>query len=344
MPLAGGAIPDLEDWNFDLPDSLIARVPAAQRDGGRLLVVGPQLADRKIAEFSALLQSGDVLVLNDVHVRRARLRATRASGGAVEILVLRSAGDVAEVLLRPARKIKEGEVLRVGSGTATVEVQRGGGSATLRFAPSLAIAEAEVGEMPLPPYLRRAGNEVDQVRYQTVYAQPGPLAAAAAPTAGLHLTEQMLETIGKQGVAIAKITLEVGLGTFQPLNETALVTGQLHPERFIVPDSTWALVTQAVAAGRRVVAVGTTTVRALESATGPGEGETRAFFRGDWQPRRVGALLTNFHLPRSSLLMLVAAFAGRERVFSAYHHAISQGYRFYSYGDACFFPFSRDAQ
>lgn len=327
----------LEEWDFELPNELIARFPPQERDGGRLLVVGSELRDSAILELPALFAEDDLLVFNDVCVRRARLRAHRETGGAVEILVLRADGDCAEVLLRPARKVAVGDELRVGRGYARVESRAEEGRAMLRFFPSLAAAEAEVGEMPLPPYMDRAGDARDIERYQTIYAKPGEFAAAAAPTAGLHFSPRLLEQLSARGVERVNVTLEVGLGTFRPLTETAMASGQLHPERFTIPEATWEAVQRAKKEGRRIVAVGTTSVRAIESAAGPGAGETTAFFRPGWQPRYVGALLTNFHLPRSSLLMLVAAFAGRDRVFSAYAHAIAQRYRFYSYGDACFF-------
>ena len=329
---------ELGDWDFDLPGDLIAREPPVERDGGRLLVVDQGVHDYTVRDFPGLLQPGDLLVVNDVRVRRARLRARRESGGAIEILVLRSEGDRAEVLLRPARKVHVGDILSVGSGFAHVESRADEGRANLRFEPSLATIEAEVGEMPLPPYMGRPGDARDLERYQTVYARRGLLAAAAAPTAGLHLTPALLASLDASGVERAPLTLEVGLGTFRPVTEQVLASGQLHPERFVVPARTWTAVERAMRQGRRVVAVGTTSVRALESATGPGPGETRAFFRPGWQPSRVGALLTNFHLPRSSLLMLVAAFAGKDRVLAAYAHAIRRRYRFFSYGDACFFP------
>ena len=329
---------ELESWDFSLPQELVAAEPPPARDGGRLLVVGERLSDRLIPDFCDLLSPDDLVVFNDVKVRRARLRAHRVSGGRVEILILRSEGNVAKVLLRPARKVGVGDRLRVGSGTATVRARGDDGAAVVEFAPNLAVIEEEVGEMPLPPYMGRPAGARDVERYQTVYAQAGALAAAAAPTAGLHFTPAMLDTLDERGMQRVTVTLEVGLGTFRPLTPEMLASGQLHAERFHIPVSTWDAVESAHAAGRRMGAVGTTSVRAIESATGPGSGETKAFFRPGWQPRRVGALLTNFHLPRSSLLMLVAAFAGRERVFGAYQHAIQQRYRFYSYGDACFFP------
>lgn len=335
-PLGGGDT--LATWDYPLPNHLIARTPPADRDGGRLLVVDQALHDGRVTDLPALLQPDDLLVLNDVRVRKARLRAERASGGAVEVLVLRADGDVGEALLRPARKLRDGEVLRAGRGQITVIERLEEGRARVSFSPSLAAIEAEVGEMPLPPYLNRRATTDDDARYQTVFHRAGALEAAAAPTAGLHLSSRMLAEIDASGVERAHVTLEVGLGTFRPLTPEQLASGQLHPERYDVPEATWSALERAERQGRRVVAVGTTVVRTLESAAGPGAGETRILLQEGWRPRRVGALFTNFHLPRSSLLLLVAAFAGRERTLAAYRHAVDNEYRFFSYGDACFFP------
>lgn len=338
-PVSSAAGDDpLATWDYALPNHLIARSPPAERDGGRLLVVDGALADQHIHDLPALLRPDDLLVLNDVRVRRARLRAERATGGAVEVLVLRADGDAGEALLRPARKVRVGEVLRAGSGQITVMERLPEGRARVEFRPSLAAIEAEVGEMPLPPYLNRAPTTDDDSRYQTVFHRPGALEAAAAPTAGLHLSGRLLAKIEARGVERVHVTLEVGLGTFRPLTAEQLASGQLHPERYNVPETTWSALERAERQGRRIVAVGTTVVRTLESATGPGPGETRILLQEGWRPRRVGALFTNFHLPRSSLLLLVAAFAGRERTLAAYRHAVAHAYRFFSYGDACFFP------
>lgn len=306
-------------------------------------MVGERLEDRQVRELPGLFRPGDLLVLNDVRVRKARLRATRQSGGAVEVLVLRDGdataeGVLGEALVRPARKLRVGETLRCGSGHIEVLALLTEGLAQLRFSPSLATLEADVGEMPLPPYLDRPATADDERRYQTVYARPGPLQAAAAPTAGLHLSERLIAELSAMGVQRAQVTLEVGLGTFRPLTAATLASGKLHRERYVVPEAAWSAVESARRDGRRVVAVGTTVVRTLESATGPGPGETDILLVPGWRPQRVDALLTNFHLPRSSLLMLVGAFAGQERVLAAYRHAVQRGYRFFSYGDACFFP------
>lgn len=301
-------------------------------------MVDDALSDRAVVDLPGLLFPGDLLVVNDVRVRRARVAARRPSGGLVEVLVLRADGDVAEVLLRPARKLRAGERLRAGPGEVEVLQKLDDGRARVRFWPSLDAVEAAAGSVPLPPYLDRPADEADAERYQTVYARGSALGASAAPTAGLHLSTSLLGAISARGAEVVSLSLEVGLGTFRPLTEQALAAGRLHPERYELPAATWSAVTRALDERRRVVAVGTTVVRVLESATGPGRGETDIFLREGWVPRRVGALFTNFHLPRSSLLVLVAAFAGRERVLAAYAHAVASGYRFFSYGDACFFP------
>ncbi len=338
MTVQDAAADPLAEWDFELPPERIARHPLARRDSSRLLVVGDTRFDGHVHDLPALLRPGDLLVVNDVRVRRARIAARRESGGAVEVLVLRADAAEAEVLLRPARKLRAGETLLAGPGRIDVVERLDEGRARVRFRPSLAVIEDAVGSVPLPPYLDRAEELADRERYQTVYARESALAAAAAPTAGLHLTPELLADLEARGVERVAVTLEVGLGTFRPLTQQMLARGRLHPERYHVPERTWAAVERAGEEQRRVVAVGTTSVRVLESACGHGSGETDIFLQPGWQPRRVGALLSNFHLPRSSLLMLVAAFAGRERVLAAYAHAVRQGYRFFSYGDACFFP------
>ena len=319
----------LAPYDFDLPDDQIARAPLAERDGARLLTLGANALDRHVRDLPSLLSPGDLLVVNDVRVRRARLRAQRASGGEVEVLLV----GAGEALCRPGRRLREGEALRCGdAGTVVLDERLDEGRWRVRCLPDADTLADAVGELPLPPYLSRAPTRDDDERYQTVFARRGPFAAAAAPTAGLHFTPSLLAALAERGVERASVTLEVGLGTFKPLTEAQLTRGELHPERFVLPASTW----EALRRARRVVAVGTTVARVLESADGPGEGTTRLFIREGHPWRRVDALFTNFHLPRSSLLMLVCAFAGRERVMAAYRHAVAAGYRFFSYGDAMF--------
>ncbi len=317
----------LAPYDFDLPDDRIARHPLPERDGARLLVVGPPHADRAVLDLPALLEPGDLLVVNDIRVHRARLRAQRESGGNVEVFL--AGGD--EALVRPGRRLREGERLVCGPGHVVLRERLPDGRWRVACEPDVDTLTAAAGELPLPPYFGRAPTAEDEERYQTVYARPrGDLRGAAAPTAGLHLTPRLFTALAARGVHHVSLTLEVGLGTFRPLGAEQLARGALHPERFDIPAETWA----AIQGARRVIAVGTTVARALESAVGPGTGTTELFIREGYTFGRVHGLLTNFHLPRSSLLMLVCAFGGRERVLDAYRHAVSSGYRFYSYGDA----------
>ncbi len=265
--------------------------------------------------------------MNDIRVHHARLRATRESGGSVEVFL---AGG-GEALVRPGRRLREGERLVCGPGHVRLDERLADGRWRITCEPDVDTLTAAAGELPLPPYFGRAPTREDEERYQTVYArQAGVLRGAAAPTAGLHFTPTLLDALRERGVRTASLTLEVGLGTFRPLSADQLARGVLHPERFDIPKETWA----AMAGARRVIAVGTTVARALESASGPGTGTTEIFIREGYTFRRIEALFTNFHLPRSSLMMLVCAFGGRERVLDAYRHAVAGGYRFYSYGDA----------
>jgi S-adenosylmethionine:tRNA ribosyltransferase-isomerase len=317
----------LAPYDFQLPDDAIARHPPAERDGGRLLVVGPPHDDRRVVDLAELLQPGDLLVVNDVFVHHARLRARRDSGGNVEVLL---AGG-GEALVRPARRLREGEVLACGPGHVRLDARLGDGRWRVTCLPDMDTLTRAAGEIPLPPYFERAPTAEDEERYQTVFAKrAGDLRGAAAPTAGLHLSPRVLAALDARGVRRATVTLEVGLGTFRPLGIEQIEAGALHEERYVVPEETW----EAVRTAKRVVAVGTTVARTLESARGPGPGSTRLFIRDAYRFRRVNLLFTNFHLPRSSLLMLVCAFGGRERVLDAYGHAVRGGYRFYSYGDA----------
>ncbi len=319
------------DFDFELPEVQIARFPLPKRDASRLLVVGATNEDHHIHALPALLRAGDLLVLNDVRVRRARLSARRATGGEVEALLV----GPDEALLRPSRRLKVGERLVCGDGHLLLLQQRADGCWQVRGEPDMATLERTAGSLPIPPYLGRQAEEADAERYQTVYAsERSGFAASAAPTAGLHISPELLDQLKERGVELARVGLEVGLGTFQPLREEQLREGKLHAERYDLPVETWEAIERTRARGGRVVAVGTTATRVLESASGPGQGETTLFIRPGFQFRQVDLLLTNFHLPQSSLLMLVCAFGGRERVLNAYAHAISAGYRFYSYGDA----------
>jgi S-adenosylmethionine:tRNA ribosyltransferase-isomerase len=352
------------DFDFDLPEELIAQQPPAERGTSRMLVVDrgdDGLADRYFTDLPSLLNPGDLLVLNDSRVIPARLYARRANTrgkqeatGQVEVLL--ASPDTAgnwSALVRPGRKVRPGDTLEfpnlAGQVVLQAEVLAAGefGERTLRFAPVAdfyAVLE-EIGHMPLPPYIKRDDAMSDHERYQTVFAQEK--GSVAAPTAGLHFTPEILAAIQTRSVEITKVTLHVGLGTFAPLRVEKLSDIQLHRERYTLPAETAEALNRARAENRRVVAVGTTAVRTLEhcareaqqrpgGALLPHSGETSIFISPGHQFQIVGAMLTNFHLPQSSLLMLVSAFAGRERVLAAYKHAVEERYRFFSYGDCMF--------
>lgn len=329
----------ISDFNYDLPDELIARYPASERRDSRLLEVGASLRDRVFAELPQLLREGDLLVFNDTQVIPARLHGRKETGGRVEILVERvTASDSALAHVRASKSPRPGIQLDV-AGTSIEVTAREGGLYHLKFASPVMDLLNSVGEMPLPPYLERAAEETDASRYQTVYARdPG---AVAAPTAGLHFDDAMLEETRALGVRHAYVTLHVGAGTFQALRQEQVAANKLHSEQVEVSQSVCDAVVETRAGGGRVVAVGTTSVRALECASSSGalqafRGETDLFIVPGYRFRSVDAMLTNFHLPESSLLMLVAAFGGKRRIMRAYQHAVQEKYRFFSYGDAMF--------
>jgi S-adenosylmethionine:tRNA ribosyltransferase-isomerase len=331
------------DFHFDLPAGLIAQQPLPERSASRLLVLDAptrRLDDRRFGELPGLLRSGDLLVWNDTRVLRARLAARKASGGAVEILVERVTGPH-EVLaqLGASRKPRPGALLRLEDGTEVEVAGRDGEFFRLRFAtdePPEALL-ARIGHMPLPPYIARADDAADAERYQTVFARaPG---AVAAPTAGLHFDAALLDALHDAGIETAALTLHVGAGTFQPMRAERIEDHVMHREWFRVDADLVDRIRRTRAAGGRVVAVGTTVVRALESATrdgilAPFTGETRIFIYPGYRITSVDGLITNFHLPESTLLMLVSALAGRDTILAAYRHAVEARYRFFSYGDA----------
>jgi S-adenosylmethionine:tRNA ribosyltransferase-isomerase len=330
----------LSDYDYELPDRLIARQPAAERRGSRLLEVGRTLVDRRFEEFPQLLRTGDLLVFNDTRVIAARLAARKVSGGRAEILIERLlSGTDALAQVRASKTPKPGSKLLLAHDVTVHVLGRRGDLFELRFSAPVASVLGAQGEVPLPPYLDRGATAADSERYQTVYAEvPG---AVAAPTAGLHFDRRMLVETAAMGVGHAFITLHVGAGTFKPLRDEQVERNRLHGERVRVDEGVCAQVTAARAAGGRVIGVGTTSVRALESAAAGGvlrpfDGETELFIHPGYRFRTVDAMLTNFHLPRSSLLLLVAAFAGRERVLDAYRFAVEHEYRFFSYGDCMF--------
>jgi S-adenosylmethionine:tRNA ribosyltransferase-isomerase len=331
----------LSDFDYELPEELIAQHPSVERGHSRLMhvdAVRAQIADRRFADLPRYVAAGDVVVLNDTRVLKARLHATKTTGGQVEILVERLLdARSALVMLRASRKPRPGERLTLRDGSGATVGQREGDLFELRFDEDAMPALERLGEIPLPPYIARPAGPADEARYQTVYATaPG---AIAAPTAGLHFDEPMLARLRDIGAKLVTVTLHVGAGTFQPVKSEDVEQHVMHKEWYRVPEETARVVTEARAAGRRILAVGTTSLRALESAcagTGlsAGSAETRLFITPGYRFRVVDRLLTNFHLPRSTLFMLVAAFAGLETIRAAYRHAVEQRYRFFSYGDA----------
>lgn len=390
----------VSDFDFNLPEELIAQEALADRSGSRLLHLSRSsghFEDRKFTDFPGLLRPGDLLVLNSSRVfparlygRRVGLRAQPLSPrnpasrdflhGRVEVLLTRQVGPLEwKALVRPGRKIGVGEKIFFSAeetstesppslpadprGEASIAPEHDGelaaeviargefGERTLRFdpVPDFFAAVEKLGHVPLPPYIARQDRPEDRERYQTVYARAETTGSVAAPTAGLHFTPQILEDIRGRGVEIAELTLHVGLGTFQPVHVENVEEHKLHRESYSISEAAAAQINRALAEKRRVVAVGTTTVRTLEFAASlndlgsagtatvaAGAGEADIFIYPDFQFRVVGALLTNFHLPKSTLLMLVAAFAGRDHVLKAYAHAVGEKYRFFSYGDCMF--------
>ena len=343
----------VEDFDFPLPKDRIAQTPARPRDSARLLHVGDGLAERTVRDLPALLRPGDLLVMNDTKVIPARLRGVRsaARGAAVIELTLHrqlpcSSGSETRWLAfaRPGKRLKPGDTVRCpGLPDATVLEKREAGEILLAFeagAAGVLNALDAAGEMPLPPYIARsAACRDDREDYQTVYARER--GAVAAPTAGLHFTDRLLEALAGRGVGHAFVTLHVGAGTFLPVRAERVADHRMHAETGIVTPETAQRINGARAAGGRIVAVGTTSLRLLESCTDDGgrvrpfTGETDIFIVPGTPIRSADLLLTNFHLPRSTLFMLVCAFAGTARMKAAYAHAVASGYRFYSYGDAC---------
>ncbi|MCK4304270.1 MAG: tRNA preQ1(34) S-adenosylmethionine ribosyltransferase-isomerase QueA [Candidatus Eisenbacteria sp.] len=336
----------LARFSYSLPPSAIAQYPVTPRDASRLLVLRRTSGEMKHCHFRdlpALLAPGDLLVLNDTRVIPARLFGRKVPGGGkVEVLLVRDLGKgYWEAMLRTSRRLRPGLRIDLGEGYRLEWVASLGGpfqKVAIHGPDALDAFLARAGHVPLPPYIRRSDTQLDRESYQTVFARhPG---AVAAPTAGLHFTPALLDALQARGIRTAWVTLHVGPGTFRPLRVEDLEREELHEEFCCLPEATAAVITETMATGGRIVAVGTTSTRVLEAFSRPsgevrpGEDTTRIFIRPPYQPRVVDALITNFHLPRSSLLMLVAAFAGRERVLAAYGEALDHGYRFYSYGDA----------
>ncbi len=334
----------LSDFTFDLPEELIAQAPPPERDASRMLVVDRAAGtwrDRRFLDLPEYLKPRDCLVLNNTRVLPARLYGRRRGAtGLVEVLLVKRVGHEPmrwEALVRPGRKMRVGEVVEFPGGLSGAIVDRGEyGLRTLEFQPPEGFFETleRIGHMPLPPYIKRADSDEDRGRYQTVFAKES--GSAAAPTAGLHFTPEVLRRCEEAGAEKAEITLHVGLGTFQPVRVDEIEAHRMHSEVFEVD----APAAESLRRAERVVAVGTTAVRTLETAVRRGDGriqacsgETDIFIYPGFEFQAVGAMLTNFHLPESTLLMLVSAFAGRELSLAAYRHAVEERYRFFSYGD-----------
>jgi S-adenosylmethionine:tRNA ribosyltransferase-isomerase len=342
----------LADFDYELPAELIAQEPVGVRGESRLLVVeaarrqggkaaSEPIRDAMFRDLAALIPAGDLLVLNSTRVRHARLLGTRPSGAEAEVLLIHpGTGDTWIAMGRPGSAMRPGKRITLGPGVfvETVEVLADGNRVVRFVGASAESAIAQFGQLPLPPYITHAPGSIDEERYQTVYARRE--GSVAAPTAGLHFTDALLARLAAGGVQIADLDLEVGPGTFKPVESEDLAGHVMHAERYEVPPALVRAVAETRAAGGHVWAVGTTVVRALESAADehgalrPGTSETALFVTPGYRFRVVDHLITNFHLPRSTLLMLVSAFAGYERTMDAYRHAVAGRYRFYSYGDA----------
>jgi S-adenosylmethionine:tRNA ribosyltransferase-isomerase len=333
------------DYLYDLPEELIAQTPAEQRDSSRLLVLHRDQGRRAHVGFRNLpeyFNAGDVLVLNDTRVIPARLRGSRPSGGEIELLLLEPAGEGRWLsLAKPAKRLKVGERVLLSEGRqAIIESVGEEGRRIVRFDPEDNWREwlNRNGSMPLPPYINRPADSSDQNRYQTVFAKHD--GAVAAPTAGLHFSRRILEEIERKGVHLARLTLHVGIGTFRPVSVEDVRDHKMDAERFVVSEETVERINAAREAGGRIVAVGTTAVRTLESIADDNgilhadSGSTDIFIRPPYTFKAVDALLTNFHLPGSTLIMLVSALAGRETILDTYAEAVREKYRFFSYGDA----------
>ena len=332
------------DFDFELPEELIAQTPIQQRDHSRLMHLDKQTGEISHEHFYDLprfLKKGDCLVLNDSRVLPARLIGCRSTGGSVELVLLRDLGEGRwECLSRPGRKTKPGTELNFGGGelTATVESVAEGGNRIVQFHYEGIFLEVleRLGKMPLPPYIKE--ELLDAERYQTVYSRE--IGSAAAPTAGLHFTRELLAQIEAMGVNVCYVTLHVGLGTFRPVKEDEIENHEMHSEFCIIPERTARIVTETKKAGHRVIAVGTTSCRTLESFANEdgslpvSSGWTNIFIYPGYRFKCIDALITNFHLPESTLIMLVSALAGREHVQNAYKCAVEERYRFFSFGDA----------
>ncbi len=332
----------LADYNFDLPDKLIARYPLEQRDGSRLLVFDKQteaIQHKNFLDLPQLLQEGDILVRNNSKVLPARFFVNSPDGARIEILLIEAQNDdktLWSLKAKPAKRIKAGKFYQSDNGIE-LEFKREQDNIYVLFktAADLDSILEDCGQMPIPPYFQREAEEIDKNRYQTIYADETKQSSIAAPTAGLHFTEDIFKGLEKKGIEVVDTTLHVGLGTFEPIRENDYKKHKMHSEYFEITENNWQKIIQAKAAGRRIIAIGSTSTRVLESAASFNQlqGKTDIYIYPGYEFKLVDAMITNFHLPKSSLILMISAFLGRENVMAIYQAAINNKYRFYSYGD-----------
>jgi len=333
---------NIENYNFNLPEDLIANQPSIKRSDSKLLVVQENLIDEKFKSIINYLKEGDLLVLNDTKVFNARLTANKQTGGKVEILLERQLNEfTASAITKTNRPLKENEILQISDSDITaVVVEKNDYLCKIEFSRDLETIIDTYGTIPIPPYMNRESNIMDQERYQTVYANDEKRRSSAAPTAGLHFDKSLLSDIESKGIEITNITLDIGLGTFKPISQNDYTKHTMHSEKIYLSEQTSELINRKIRSKSKIISVGTTTLRCLEAVykklgkIQPYEGDTDIFIYPGFSFEVVDSLITNFHLPKSTLLLLVSAFAGEIAIKSAYDHAIENRYRFYSYGDS----------
>ena len=333
---------NIENYNFNLPEELIANQPSINRSDSKLLVVQANLIDEKFKSIINYLKEGDLLVLNDTKVFNARLTANKQTGGKVEILLERQLNEfTASAITKTNRPLKENEILQISDSDVTaVVVEKNDYLCKIEFSRDLETIIDTYGTIPIPPYMNRESNIMDQERYQTVYANDKKRRSSAAPTAGLHFDKSLLSDIESKGIEITNITLDIGLGTFKPISQNDYTKHTMHSEKIYLSEQTSELINRKIRSKSKIISVGTTTLRCLEAVykklgkIQPYEGDTDIFIYPGFSFEVVDSLITNFHLPKSTLLLLVSAFAGENTIKSAYDHAIEKRYRFYSYGDS----------
>ena len=333
---------NIENYNFNLPEELIANQPSINRSDSKLLVVQANLIDEKFKSIINYLKEGDLLVLNDTKVFNARLTANKQTGGKVEILLERQLNEfTASAITKTNRPLKENEILQISDSDVTaVVVEKNDYLCKIEFSRDLETIIDTYGTIPIPPYMNRESNIMDQERYQTVYANDKKRRSSAAPTAGLHFDKSLLSDIESKGIEITNITLDIGLGTFKPISQNDYTKHTMHSEKIYLSEQTSELINRKIRSKSKIISVGTTTLRCLEAVykklgkIQPYEGDTDIFIYPGFSFEVVDSLITNFHLPKSTLLLLVSAFAGENAIKSAYDHAIEKRYRFYSYGDS----------